>query len=437
MEFGLSSPIVMEILSHKAGLYSELIFIAFAYALMFIFIYVYSKKFEPSERSFVWWLSFSAFTLHVIFILYYSIAMPIRNNLGGGDAFGYILQSYYMVQKWQGNMISTPKIAETNMLYYYWVASIYYTFGLVIYAPAYTNALIATITTIILARYYKDFIAWRAVQYFMFIFSFYPSLFLFNSVIRKDTILIFLTAIIFVNINPLLKRFSISSLIKAVASSVLLYMLRFYQLYILLISVAAGTFLLFREQNRLNKGINIAAGVIALIAFIYTIQHSKFQLDVETFSLWRHYLASGGSSVERIEYHSWLDIILYLPKGLLYFFLAPFYPHNFASLLSFLEKPLWLGIIYFGYKGIRFLLKYYPQETWIFTTFILALTLLYSMIEGNIGTMYRKKIQIYPYLFMFASVGILEHIATIRKIPELYILAPQRRMQWATEEDFR
>jgi len=60
----------------------------------------------------------------------------------------------------------------------------------------------------------------------------------------------------------------------------------------------------------------------------------------------------------------------------------------------------------------------------IYTVFV---SLLYAVIESNIGTFYRKKAQVLPFFFMMAAVGLAYVDAKRKNIPLEYLFSPNQR----------
>jgi hypothetical protein len=96
-----------------------------------------------------------------------------------------------------------------------------------------------------------------------------------------------------------------------------------------------------------------------------------------------------------------------IPIGLLYLFLAPF-PWQYSSLRSMITLPemtIWWGSLPFLVFGLWFTIKHRLREVAPILIFLTVLTISYSIIQGNVGTVYRQRAQLLIFYFLFVAVG--------------------------------
>jgi Ca2+/Na+ antiporter len=96
-----------------------------------------------------------------------------------------------------------------------------------------------------------------------------------------------------------------------------------------------------------------------------------------------------------------------IPIGLMYLFLAPF-PWQYSSLRSMITLPemtIWWGSLPFLVLGLWFTIRHKLREVAPIVIFLTVLTISYSIVQGNVGTVYRQRAQLLIFYFLFVAVG--------------------------------
>ena len=122
----------------------------------------------------------------------------------------------------------------------------------------------------------------------------------------------------------------------------------------------------------------------------------------------REWNAQGGSKFERVDISSPAKALVFLPKGLALFLLAPF-PWMLGSVRQIMALPemlLFYWLLPSIFVGIRYLLKHEFRRSLLAALITAGLTFGYALGEGNAGTAYRHRAQILCFFLAFAAVGV-------------------------------
>jgi len=101
--------------------------------------------------------------------------------------------------------------------------------------------------------------------------------------------------------------------------------------------------------------------------------------------------------------------LLYLPVGLAYFLLAPF-PWQAGSALqlsSMIEQPVWYLLFALGVYGVLASVRRRGAEALIPLAFIVPIALFCGLVISNVGTGYRDRAQLVPFVFIYVAEALL------------------------------
>ena len=190
--------------------------------------------------------------------------------------------------------------------------------------------------------------------------------------------------------------------------------LRFYIFYMVAVAVA-GSFLI-GTTNSLRSIVGRSAALVIIgvgLTYFGVVRTATVDLDrfgsLEMVQRSRGDLATSAKS----GFGSDLDVstadgaITALPVGLTYLMLAPF-PWQMANLRQAITLPevlLWWMLIPLAIYGSWYTVKHRLRTAFPILIFTIALTIAYSIFQGNVGTAYRQRTQIQVFLFMFIAVG--------------------------------
>ena len=274
------------------------------------------------------------------------------------------------------------------------------------------------------------FSRWTAVRA-GWIACFFPSLIIWSAQTLKEPIIIFLEALaLYACVNLKLSGFSLKYVLLCAAAIVLLPPFRFYAAY-LAGMVAIMALVIPQIGARINARIGksessfkaafAALAVAALIAPLvlssgYLARNEAYlerftQLkEIEKF---RSNVAIGyGSGVESgYDLGSPTGLVMAIGVGGSHLLLAPF-PWQLGGgslrmLLTAPELAVWWWLVIVGLiPGLWYVCKTRLADVQPMLFFILGLGLLYSMMFGNVGLIFRQRAQLMPWLLIIAVVGL-------------------------------
>jgi hypothetical protein len=249
---------------------------------------------------------------------------------------------------------------------------------------------------------------------------FFPSMIVWSAQTLKEPVVIFLEMVaLYGCVRLKLSGFSTRYIILCALAIVLMIPFRFYVAYIAGAAVMLALTLPQFGKRRLTLGSALGVLLIVLPILVMSgvlVRHEaefeSFNLDrIQTFRRGVSYGEGSGSAV-RSRYD------LKTPEGLLmgtidggaHLLLAPF-PWELGSgslrmLLTIPELVIWYIIFFFGVlPGLWYVLRNRFNDIQPLLFFTFTLGLLYSLMFGNIGLIYRQRAQLLPWLFIFAVVG--------------------------------
>ncbi|GEM_PF-6533894 len=401
--------------------------------------YFMTRSFSPQERATILKIVTAALFLRIAVALF--IVMFVPRGLFGVDALVYMADAKQLVDSWSG-VIDFPRYIKFhegggNQGYYYFVAWQYYIFGKIEYFPSYVNALVGTVSILLILKISSIYFSWKIVKNIAIFVSFFPSLILFNAYPLKDTLVFMTSFLSLYSYIRFLNEKKWSSLITSALVLFPLYTLRFYMVIFLLGVYFLTSFLLIGELSikRISRSL-LAGMVIFLLSFALGVGGDALEVvqtqgTVEQANFYQHANKEGGSAVyQGQEYKSGWDIIRYLPLRLVNFLFAPFpwQLTSVVSLMAFLELPFWWFLFPSTIRGFKFLIVNRKARALMpILLYAVFVSLLYAVVESNIGTFYRKKAQVLPLFFIMASVGLAYAEAIKKNVPLEYLFSPNQR----------
>ncbi|HEY8460755.1 MAG TPA: hypothetical protein VIM99_10265, partial [Blastocatellia bacterium] len=166
----------------------------------------------------------------------------------------------------------------------------------------------------------------------------------------------------------------------------------------------------------------LAAAAIAALVLPLTVSSgymARYDIHVEAYSQMkgietfkRNIAVRSGSGVEnKYDLNSPTGLAMAIAIGGAHLLLAPFpWQLGGASLRMLLTTPelvVWWWLVFMGLiPGFRHVCKTRLADAQPMLFFILGLGLLYSMMFGNIGLIFRQRAQLLPWLLIIAVVGL-------------------------------
>jgi len=354
--------------------------------------------------------------------------MGLVSVLGDEDSGGW-LYGVFLSNGWNKQhlgLLSLPEMwAEAydkhHMGYAYLSGLFYYVTGTSARMPvAAMNCFFGALTVVLVYRIaIKLFSRWTAVRA-GWLACFFPSLIIWSAQTLKEPVVIFLESLaLYACVNLKLSGFSVKYILICATAIILLPPFRFYAAY-LAVAVAIMALVI----PRLGKGKSSFHSALAIAALIVPLVISSGYLarneaTVERFSQlkeierFRSNVSQGyGSGIESgYDLNTTSGLALALTVGSAHLLLAPF-PWQMGGgsmrmLLTIPELLVWWALVFVGlFPGLWHVCRTRFAEVQPMLFFILGLGLLYSMMFGNIGLIFRQRAQLLPWLLIIAVVGL-------------------------------
>jgi 4-amino-4-deoxy-L-arabinose transferase-like glycosyltransferase len=355
--------------------------------------------------------------------------------LGDDDASGWIggvaLSNGW--EKQQLGLLSLPEIwaeayGQNQRGFQYMSGVFFFITGASARMPlAAMNCFFGALTVILIYRTAIGlFSRWTAVRA-GWVACFFPSLIIWSAQTLKEPVVIFLEALaLYACVNLKLSGFSVKYVLLCAASIVLLPPFRFYAAY-LAGAVAVMALMIPQIGARIGKSgssFKTALAALAVVALVGPLAVSSGYLarneaafetythmkEIEKF---RNDVAIGyGSGVESgYDLHSATGLSTAIVVGWAHLLLAPF-PWQLGGgslrmLLTTPEMVVWWWLVFVGLiPGLWHVCKTRLADAQPMLFFVLGLGLLYSMMFGNVGLIFRQRAQLLPWLLIIAVVGL-------------------------------
>jgi hypothetical protein len=186
-----------------------------------------------------------------------------------------------------------------------------------------------------------------------------------------------------------------------------------FRAYILL-PVAAPVVVSFLVQRSRSPLRNLLLGSVAALIVIYADQAAGSErrlrlVDLEELQQHRDWnMDDAASRFERADISTPQKALMFLPKGLAYFLLAPF-PWMIGNIRQGLAMPetlFFYWLLPHVFRGGRYLLRHRFRQSLMAVLVTAGLTFGYALGEGNAGTAYRHRAQIVCFFLIFAAIGL-------------------------------
>lgn len=251
---------------------------------------------------------------------------------------------------------------------------------------------------------------------------FFPSLIIWSAQTLKEPIVIFLeTVALYGCVRLKQSGFSFRHVVLCASTIVLLMPFRFYAAYIVGAAVVMALVLPQIGKRKLTFGSALAviALVIPIIAGTGVLaQHeAEFEkFDLQRIEKFRRDVAEGtGSGVgSDFDLNSGSGLVMGTAVGAAHLLLAPFPWQLGVSLRALFTLPelavWWWLFLVAVIPGLVHALRNRLNDIQPILFFTLTLGLLYSMMFGNVGLVFRQRAQLLPWLLIFAAVGLEQRV---------------------------
>lgn len=295
--------------------------------------------------------------------------------------------------------------------YFYWNAFLFAIFGYAPIAAKLVNCFVGVVTSLVAYRIAGGLAGREPALNAAVITMFFPSLVLWSTLNLRDAPVLLLISLIFYFTLRVRAKPSGPLLGLTFILVILLAFLRDYMAVMVLFSLLGAFVISSKQQMALNIFMGLLLFGAALLVYQQLGLGARWieSASFEALQTHRTNLAFGGSAFEpETDISSSLRGLQYLPKGLAFFFLAPF-PWRVGSTLTLITLPemvVWYSLIPMVVLGAIHLLRTRFGTTQPLILFVALTGSVYALVEGNAGTAYRHRAQLILFMLVFASVGI-------------------------------
>ena len=386
--------------------------------------------FQGAERGFLSVLLLAAFAVRaaVALVLHPLLVTDVRREGGRFDTFiGFMFEddrafdvvSWALARYWAGVLSQTASSQDYLINNYtLLMGGLYYLLGRDVMGPKLLNCVFGALAAVAAYQLAKELGGGRAAKFAAVLATFFPSLILWSVLNLKDTLVVLLIAVTMLGGLKFAKRPSLAWAVVTILAFAALENLRLYVFFALGWLLWMSFFIVNRApwRRRLAIGVPFA---LALLSVVYITNESQ-QLGLRYLSAKRlEALASSrefgareadtGIELERVPRteDGYTIQLRTAPKVLPYVLWGPFpWDARGTRQMAVIPETLaWYGIqalaltAMLGYRRDRW------RELFLPVAFGGGLVLVFSMIEGNVGTIYRHRAMLLLPAFAVAGLG--------------------------------
>ncbi len=269
------------------------------------------------------------------------------------------------------------------------------------------NAFAATLACWTFSRLAFRIYGAQAAKYAFILCAFCPSIVLWTSINMRDAWSFLVTGIVLYNAHVLRERFSVRHATMLILGLLSFPFIRTYMLALLGLAVVASyTVVRIRQIPVAIVGLSLVTVLLTSLADRYGVSvNLDIQSRLELLQTMRSGLAYGGSAFESVDISTPSAAIMYLPKGLSYFLLAPF-PWRLSSwrqVMALPETLIWYFILFRAIQGMAYGVKEHLSRIALPLFAVAIICVAYALVEGNEGTAYRHRAHALLIFFVFAA----------------------------------
>ncbi|HEY6403035.1 MAG TPA: hypothetical protein VI479_16570 [Blastocatellia bacterium] len=248
---------------------------------------------------------------------------------------------------------------------------------------------------------------------------FFPSLIIWSAQTLKEPVVIFLESLaLYACVNLKIEGFSVKYILICLTAIVLLPPFRFYAAYLtaLVAILALALPRLSKGKSSVHSGLIVASLIGALVVSSGYLARNEASVErftqLKEVARFKSNVAKGyGSGVEnKYDLNTASGLSMAFAVGGAHLLLAPF-PWQLGGgslrmLLTTPEMVVWWWLVLVGLiPGLWHICKTRLADAQPMLFFILGLGLLYSMMFGNVGLIFRQRAQLLPWLLIIAVFG--------------------------------
>jgi 4-amino-4-deoxy-L-arabinose transferase-like glycosyltransferase len=370
-----------------------------------------SKRIPLEERGWVLRLLLIAFGLRVMVALVFELLPELR--LFHEDANGYEAIGIRIADYWRGRAPIYP-LANKNAGFFYVSAALAYAFGPFPLNVPMFNTIVGSLTIFLVYRLARKLFHVTVARLAAMLVAYAPSMILWSGIALKDALATCLIVIALSACVSVKEKVTVKAVLGVVVPIVLMQPIRFYIVYFMVFAVVISLALNrgAKALSGLYKQVIVAIAVVGLFT-ILGLSGNAVE-GTEAFDLkWAAGYRRGMAATANSGYGIDADIstprgaLTFLPEGFATLLLAPFpwQMTSFRALVAAPETITWWLFVPATIRGILFTVRRKFAAASPLMLFMVSLTGVYSITQGNVGSAFRQRAQIFVFLFIFTAVG--------------------------------
>lgn len=344
----------------------------------------------------------------------------LKDEDGSGWIVGTVIQQGWAQQ--DAGLLEIPGLlleayTQNNRGYYYLLALLYSVIEPARLPAAALNCFFGSLMIVFAYRIAETlFTPWVAKRVGLWLCVF-PSMIIWSAQTIKEPVVMFLEVLaLYSCIRMRRAAFSPIHLILCLVCILLMIPFRFYAGFVTIATVIVAAIVPKVGQGRFKLG--PVFGGVMIVGFILSSgvlaskSASTEQYDLKYLENYRKNLAQGGSGVQvDVDIQSPAGMGVAMLVGAAHLLLAPF-PWQLAgggmrTLMVGPEMLFWWWLFFWGVvPGFLFAIRRRFTEMIPILIFLSGFGMLYSVMFGNVGLVYRQRAQLLPALLLFAGAGL-------------------------------
>jgi len=292
--------------------------------------------------------------------------------------------------------------------YDFWNAIVYFFTGKSPFSLIFINCLAGSLAIVLIYHITRQLYNEKAAKISAILTAFWPSLFMWSIQNLKEPLSILLIAILIWAVLQLKARFRFYSLFILILASLALKELRmvfFLMFYAVVFPISLALFLWKKNRVLFIFLLLLAGAGLAVVIKSY----SDYGSLLEYVKYMRTVRAYGNTAfLSNLDITNPLTFVFFTPIAVLIAWLAPF-PWQMGSMSQVAVMPemlLYYALLPVMFLGWSFVMKHKLKEGGIIPVYIFIMMLVLAFIEGNIGTLFRHRAMVLPFMFVLAGIGL-------------------------------
>lgn|GEM_PF-1414566 len=366
------------------------------------------------DRRFLFNLALVALLVRLLLIVAtHSFSTPFFTYILTSDALYYEQLGKTLAEAWHdGSSIIIP---SGNYGYFFWNGMIYYLVG---FKPDLLRVL-NSITAVCVGfnlYYISHRLGGQAAARISFVLAvFFPSAILWSSLNLKDSLIIFfLTLIVKINLE-LMERFRPGRVLLMCLLLMVLVSLRFYIGILLAMCITLSYIFTATRFGGWQRLVYTAVLLVTVGFTLHQMGYGFMGMDfiltqnIETIGEQHQSAAYGGAAfAEDVTLDGCLAALKYMPVGIFYFLFGPLPWQSMGPIGVITVPEMLLMYTLYGYfiVGLKSIWRHQRGAGLFLVVVIICFGLVYSLGSGNMGGLYRIRLQVIMPAFVLISIGL-------------------------------